>query len=965
MKKNKKLLLAALSATLVMSASSAVALTAFADTATKDHEFSGKYDAVFEDFDRADISNTVKTEGTGVKTGEKPYLHVEYTGKSTTPADAIYKQGSGSIANVKDGGTITLEMRAPKNDVDLSEIMFGIRGVDSDAAVFAKPLSDLTDSGGESLPDITDEWRTFEISFATSYEKTDVYPTSTDAVTDTPLLAIHIYAASESDTGTLDIASVKYSTTGSNLMNDFIGGTTVQDTAKNADSGTWWAGSSEGYIVKRAVNMTSGSFTVVKDSAVGKYAYAVIEADGDIAHLKVATTENGTAWGDAAAYDGYSVKLNGNEKGFKFTYDGEDENGVTIKRIYLTNVVVPEPAIAVPVIDASTVDVLEDFAVAQKNFTNVWEDMSTAPELAEADLEYRISYNNGDKVEVKDGSLVFDATDLGDGFINFKFKAKSPVKGNYIVMKVKGEDGANLDAFRFALGNSEDVLGDVVWTNQMKAGIDLPVALLDDSNPYKTSDGWYYVVVDLEESGFRIFDGGYSIMDIYYGGSGKLSIDNIFFCNKIDVKVPNVEKDLAYPDAKIDVDATTSYVYRYMYVLNEGYGTTLEFDITPKEDNFDISNWRVEFQEKDGLPAIKTLWGGENADGSMITTDGKKLNELTYEKDKATHVVVDLAKSGIDAKFMNLHCHVDNIGGFTVTNVKLHTSTPANLVKDLDTEKAHVVKEDDGTTNKVVTIAPVAGYFYAGYVGSLTGLTGQFSMDITVADSADLANLRLEFTSGKTLWASENEQGILYTADGKMLSEVEFEAGVKKTVVIDLEKSGATLSDFHIHMGDSNGAITIENITVTPYIDYVGSVFAPKYAEEMSKLVLTKDNVAPKVSITTATTAKAGDEITIAYTASDNVTAKDDLKVTVTVTKDGEAVAVKDNKFTAEEGVYTVTVTVRDANGNEESDTIQITVSAKGGLSTGAIAGIAVGCVAAVVVAGVAVYFVMKKKKNN
>ena len=89
------------------------------------------------------------------------------------------------------------------------------------------------------------------------------------------------------------------------------------------------------------------------------------------------------------------------------------------------------------------------------------------------------------------------------------------------------------------------------------------------------------------------------------------------------------------------------------------------------------------------------------------------------------------------------------------------------------------------------------------------------------------------------------------------------------------------------------------------------------------------DFVNPEVKITTATTATAGDVITIAYTASDDKTAVGDLTVTVTVTKNGSAVTVTDNKFTAEEGVYTVTVTVRDAAGNEATDSIQITVSAK------------------------------------
>ena len=951
MKKSKKLLLAALSVTLVMSASSAVALSAFADEATKDHEFDAKNDAVFEDFDRDNISDTVAKDGDGVNLGEKPYLHVKYTaGKSTTPAEAIYKQGSGSFDQKMNGsGTITLKMRAPEDDVDLSEIMFGLRGVDNDNAVLAKPLSELLDSNNDKLAALSTEWETYEISLSTSFEATDAYPNSTETLGSVPLLAIHIFAASETDEGTLDIASVEYKVTGNILMNDFIGGTTVQDTAKNADSGTWWAGSSEGYIVKRAVNMTSGSFTVVKETTVGDFGYAVIEADGDVKNLKVATTTNGTTWSDAVAYDGYSVKLTGDEKGFKFIYDGEEEDGVTVKRIYLTNVVTVDPDTAIPVIDASTAKVLEDFSVAQSGFTGVWEDMSTAPQLALAGLEYRLSYNNGDKVEVKDGCLVFDATDLGDGFINYKFKSKTAVTGDYIVLKVKAEDGANLDALRFALGNPEDVMGDVIWTNQMKAGVQLPIAMLGADNPYKDGD-WRYVVINLEESGFRLFDDGYSIMDIYYGGAGKLYIDNIFFAKKL----ANVEQDftadgITYAGNEPD----TGYDYAGGFGLNNKYGTatSFSFDITPADDNFDPSSLRLE------LNGAGTFWATENPEGTLITTDGKKISELTFTKGQATHIDIDLEASKIGA-FDWVHVHVGAIGGFTLNNVALHTSTAKENFVELSDNVVAIDKDFVGKTEG-------AGYAYIDGADVAYGAYGKIEFTVTPGAGFDATNLRVELkndtNSIKEIWVAQYGETVI-TADGKKYADIVFEEGTPVTFVFDLVSIGASVpvNQFHVHSaGSDTGAFTLNGVKLT--------ALENNYAEQLALLPAYLDTVDPTVNITTATTATAGDEIEITYTASDDITQTSGLNVTVTVTKDGQAVAVTDNKFTAKEGVYTVTVTVRDIAGNEATDTIQITVKAapSDGLSTGAIAGIAIGCVAAVAVAGVAVYFVVKKKKNN
>ena len=66
-----------------------------------------------------------------------------------------------------------------------------------------------------------------------------------------------------------------------------------------------------------------------------------------------------------------------------------------------------------PVIDASTAEMLESFSVAQSGINGNYDEMHAAPEAIAAGLEYRMSYSNGDKVEVKDGSLVFDATSLG------------------------------------------------------------------------------------------------------------------------------------------------------------------------------------------------------------------------------------------------------------------------------------------------------------------------------------------------------------------------------------------------------------------------------------------------------------------------------------------------------------------------------------------------------------------------
>lgn len=984
MKTGKKVLLTALSATLLASFTTGLALTALADEATKEHLFNAKYDAVFEDFDRADVSDTVKAEA-GVDLGERPFMRVTYTALSEdASAEArsgqIYKQGSQSLEQVKDGGTISITMRAPEGDVTLSELNFGVRGIDKEEQVFVKNFTLLKDDEAQPLPELTAEWQTYVISFANSFEDDDMYPNSTTSVVganSVPMLGLHLFAL-PGETGTLDIASVAYSTTGAEgVLNAFTGSDKVDETAKNSNPETWWAGSSTGYIVKRAVKMTGGSFTVVKENAVGDYKYAVVEAEGDVEHLKIASTADGTNWGEPVAFDGYSVALTGSEKGFKFLYDGNDENGVTVKRIYLTNLKAGTPATAVPVIKAESVTVLEDFSVAEKGFVK-YEEMTPTPEFALAGLDYRLSYSNGDKVEVKDGNLVFDATNLPSGeYINFKFKSKNAAFGKYVVLKMKAEDGATFDGFRFALGNPEDQLGAPRWKHHLMAGVEFPSALLDESNPYTTDDGWYYVVADIEESGFGVSETGYSIVDLYYSGTGRMLIDSIFFADELEV--PNVEKDTECNTHEVNYDgiSTEGYNHSWLEVADPlGTATTLSFDITAKSDDFDVTSLRLQF----GGNGV--FWATENAEGTLKTVDGKMLSELTYTKDVPTHVVIDFEKSGISGSFGVVDVHMGMMKAYTITNITLHTSTPVTMPIGLDQENAFVIKNEAGDAPFELNFnATIDGYQYACEVKGLDELSGKYAvlaLEIETAEGTDLSGVRFAF-GNEERWAGKNDAGSLYLTDGTLLADTEFVAGEAKTVYIDLEKSGIELRNFHIHTnGTGTGSFKIKSA------ELLKSAYDPAlnaaYREQL-ELIPTyfKDNVKPVVALNMKNTVTAGDEIEVVYTAQDNVTETSKLNVTVTVTKDGNEVALTNGKFTAEAGVYTVTVTVRDESGNEESDTVQITVSAaqggdtpaptpepsdKEGLGAGAIAGIVIGCVVGVAAIGAVVFFLVRKKKQ-
>lgn len=131
------------------------------------------------------------------------------------------------------------------------------------------------------------------------------------------------------------------------------------------------------------------------------------------------------------------------------------------------------------------------------------------------------------------------------------------------------------------------------------------------------------------------------------------------------------------------------------------------------------------------------------------------------------------------------------------------------------------------------------------------------------------------------------------------------------------------------------------------------------------------DDTKPVLNVTMdVTDAKAGDEITISATATDNY--EGTITINYEVEFNGEAVEVVNGKFVATEaGVYTVKVTAIDANENKTVYTQNVTVAeaqtsapSDNTLSAGAIAGIVIGCVAVVAIIVGVVIFVIKKKKK-
>lgn len=145
-----------------------------------------KYDKVFEDFNREDISDTVKLSSDAKDSG-KSYLEVKYGPETPNPDDAIYKQ---AVPGEAGRGNLVIIMRSPDGSASLDDIILGTRYNDS-FPVYGKTLSELSDANLDELPELTDEYQKYVINFANSYEDTEVYEGSDVQVNSGIMVGFH------------------------------------------------------------------------------------------------------------------------------------------------------------------------------------------------------------------------------------------------------------------------------------------------------------------------------------------------------------------------------------------------------------------------------------------------------------------------------------------------------------------------------------------------------------------------------------------------------------------------------------------------------------------------------------------------------------------------------------------------------------------------------------------------------
>ena len=734
--------------------------------------FDARFDEMVDDFTGENTNGT--TTGSLHASTLRVLVDSNDANEPKSPDASIYKVGTG-VHDIDKFDGIGFRMRMVGNKaLKLSNLVLGLRGGDG-YNVYPVKLSDALDPDGDALPALSETFQDFIISPQQSIEDANTVYTNKEDGTPSELkvldeiLGIHLYALDEECSAVIEIEEVFLTKAGEKTTMDAFDRAAVNKT----DDTCWWRDST-GFIVRKGLTLKDGQ-TYTAPAMNDTYANVVLTLSGATsdAKLKVGTTEvnwsalkddQGGAVSNAVNGGFYSFVINAEQSGL-----GDITNGFTltstaelnVAEVFYTNLEVPAPVAEYPTVDVNSLFMFDNFQRTQSGFNGDYDAAIADQKTIDAGLSYQLSYNNGDKVAVDEGALIFDATELAaSDYINYK-ACNDNLAGSYdyMIMALKAQEGATVNDFRFNIGNG------VTYVNQMYSAEGLKVATLDQEGYPYIRAGYTWLIIDLAVSGME--RGTEPFIDYYYSGTGKLLVDFVAFANaEKDELQENLYVEKSYADgAGYDY---AGYVYspatsRYIKMVAETTGT--------------IDSIRFE--------GVTTQWFHDenikDADGNVISSDS---GSGTY--------VIDLVASGIKAEGTEQGIHVHGEGANGAITIKVYSlDVKAKTIDTLYVEKTY----EDG-----------AGYDYAGYVYSPA--TSRYAK-MVIETTGTIDSIRFE--GATTQWFHDEK---IKDADGNVISS---DSG-SGTYVIDLVaseiKADNTDQGIHVHGDGGNGAVNVKIYSV-------------------------------------------------------------------------------------------------------------------------------------------------------
>lgn len=652
------------------------------------------------------------------------YVDFDYP---STPDAAAYKYAKKSDINAAHG--IGFRIRLASGTLPLDKVFLGLRGAD-DLKVYPISLATAANVDGDAVPALTEEYQDLVICPTQSiedenavYQNADGTPSQVKVLS--KIIGFHLFVA-EGVEAQLEIEEVFIDKAGTTEILDVFN----RENVMTPDDNCWWRGSA-GYIDIKHVALTSGSYQL--NVAANSYEKLVLRIKGDVSGLSLATSKSQAiktkTWSELKSGEGQALPaliptFKYNNIVIDLASSGLDvgleqliitsTTPIDLAGVFLTNMEVKQAVETYPLLDTASATIFDDFNRTQNKI--VFNDYDqAAASVADYGLNFAITYNSAtqDRMNVDGNALVFDnVAASGEGaYAQYKSGSKRSANGyKYMVLSVKGEEGATLDTLR--IGGS---LGNPIYASSWVSAQGLSVPSLDATDyPYTTADGYKWLIVDLALTGYTDVT---DILDIYYSGAGKLSIDTIFFAN--DYLGTPTENPESFTNSDLGG-------YAYMTGIDAKAGTDYySFVIESIDEGASLNSFRL-------AAAGAEKWV---KDGALILQDGSTMSGSGWKV--GDKVVIDLVKSGIvleSAEAIHLHTggDADSAGkAITISHCTAYVIGDYNYDSSLGAlpvldyiAPTIVITEPDGT------VAP--GDYEVTYTVS-DNLTAEVDIEVTIS----------------------------------------------------------------------------------------------------------------------------------------------------------------------------------------------------------------------------------------
>ena len=744
-----------------------------------------RFDSIVEDFSGASLLGT--TDGESHAGYLREVVDSNLTSFQNSPGAAIFKMASGTFEGDKTligQSTINIKMRVAEGKLTLKDLILGIRpGDDNDAHVYPISLADAVDGDQEALPELTNEYQTLSISVSESIgDENTVFP-GTELKVLSAALGFHLYVKSGSDvSAVVEIAEVSYSKGESTVV--------IDDFAREKIAGNdrvYWGPTdcADAVLVRKGVKLgDSKKYTTPELTAAQKeYSHVVIDALGDLTGASVEVTYDDAsstvkslpfaslkAKGDTAvanavngAYSPLAIDLSTfagptGAKAKKIAIKNTGTKELQIANVFMTNFEEPQLDKKYPHLNTSTAVTFDNFERDFASLGSDWNASAADEKNVKAGINGFVSYSNGANISTSGGALHLPATS-GDGYDEVTIGSKHTLKdAQYLVFSIKGEEGADLSAFRFEMGSATAVYFNAAMAMEgVKTYGDEKI-----SSPYVTTEGYTWYVVDLHYHNLPAGD----LINIYYSGTKAISISSIFYANSFAALDGRGSENVV----KEEIDLAS-----YKWVGNVGpHVKTRYLGFTVKGDGTaTLKSFRVQLNGN-------TVW---IKDGKLDVYDstGRKVTGDEVIPTENTTYYVDLSGDNFGATGDGwTHLHVGDLEG----------ATGKVTFSGLFAANAGVAFE--AVSSADVTCA-AGGYNYlAGYTA--TSHVDWFTMVLAGNEVSDLSQFRIEVVPAggtSTVYWAKDHAGMLKDRYGEAL---DLTAKVKDNVGVALDLSVLSIS---------------------------------------------------------------------------------------------------------------------------------------------------------------------------